>query len=101
MSLDPQVRRYLDMAWPLLPLHSKDFPSRRALAKYLAETTGRSWSICEKWLRRFDNDANRVIAHAAKVPPHARIAITVAGRAFSSHIGGAVLCHAPQLSIMR
>jgi hypothetical protein len=54
---------------PAFHYDGKTFPSREALAKHLAEITGRSWQACVAWLQRFDNDPLRVIEHAKTARP--------------------------------
>lgn len=50
------------------PIHydGKNFPSKKALIEHLAAITGRSYNACHDWLVQFDNDADKVIAHARK-----------------------------------
>ena len=56
------------------------------MAQRLAGITGRSPHVCKLWLRKFDNDIQRVIAHAAKAPTRSQVPITVADRTFPNHM---------------
>jgi hypothetical protein len=65
----------------------QEFSSREELARHVAAVVGRSWFTCREWLRRFDDDVESVIAHAAKAPTHAWVPITIVGRTFPSQVG--------------